>query len=573
MVDGVITIDGQGLVRSINPAACRMFGYADDELLGQSIGRLMGEPERGHHQRYIANYLAGGPARVIGHGRDVSGCRKDGSLFPMSLAVSRIERHGETLFIGLTRDITERKKAEAAIERLAFYDELTGLPNRRLLLDRLNQSLAGSRRKRRHGAVIFIDMDNFKSLNDTLGHGMGDRLLQAVAQRLGAALRSEDTVARWGGDEFVVLLQDLGAEREQALRHAEAAAEKLLRVLGQPYQLDDHAHHSTPSIGIVLWGDGETSSEELLKHADHAMYQAKAAGRNQLSFFDPVTQAALAERALLEAELREAIAARTLQLHYQPQVDRAGQLLGAELLLRWPHAERGWVSPADFIPLAEQTGLILPLGEQVLQQACEQLGRWARDPQLAGLTLAVNLSAHQFRQKGFLSLMQQLLARNEVPAGRLKIELTESTLLEDVDAAISLMRQLRALGLSFSLDDFGTGYSSLAYLKLLPLQQLKIDQSFVRDLLTEPNARAIALAIIQLGASLGLEVIAEGVETEAQREELAGQGCHAFQGWLFSRALPVAGFETWARRWSVGAAPGPMASGPAPAPRPATAAA
>jgi diguanylate cyclase (GGDEF)-like protein/PAS domain S-box-containing protein len=550
MVDGVITIDVQGRVESLNPAACAMFGYQAHELLGRNVSILMPEHDARQHGGYMSRYLAGGAARIIGKGRDVEGRRADGSVFPMSLAVSRIEHEGRTRFIGLTRDITERKRAEAEIERLAFYDALTGLPNRRLLLDRLRQALAASRRKARRGAVMFIDMDNFKSINDTLGHGIGDRLLQDVARRLQAVLRTDDTVARWGGDEFVVLLQDLGAQQQDAVLHAEAAAEKLLRVLGQPYTLGGQQHHSTPSIGIVLWGEEGGDCEELLKHADHAMYQAKSAGRNRLCFFDPATQAAMAERALLEAELRRAVDLQQLELHCQPQVARDGRLMGGELLMRWRHAERGFISPAQFIPLAEQTGLIAPLGEWALQQCCAWLSRWTEDPALAPLTLAVNLSALQLRQKGFLGLMQQQLARSGVPAGRLKIELTESALLEDTEAVIGLMAQLRALGLQFSLDDFGTGYSSLAYLKRLPLTQLKIDQSFVRDLLEEPNARAIARAIIQMGDSLGLEVIAEGVETRAQRDLLAEQGCHAFQGWFYGRPMPIADFEALARTWS-----------------------
>jgi diguanylate cyclase (GGDEF)-like protein/PAS domain S-box-containing protein len=550
MVDGVVTLDAQGLIESVNPAACAMFGYEARALLGRNVGLLMPEPDRGRHAQYIARYLAGGAPRIIGRGRDVLGQRADGSVFPMSLAVSRVEYEGRTRFIGLTRDITARKNAEAEIERLAFYDALTGLPNRRLLLDRLKQALAASRRKSRHGAVLFIDMDNFKSINDTQGHGAGDLLLQHVARRLQAALRADDTVARWGGDEFVVLLQDLGAQADEASLHAEAAAEKLLRVLGQPYLLEGQQHHSTPSIGIVIWGEQGGDSEELLKHADHAMYQAKSAGRNRLCFFDPATQAAMAERTALETELRQAVDLQHLELHCQPQVSREGRLLGGELLLRWRHAQRGWISPAEFIPLAEQSGLIVPLGEWALQQCCARLARWAADPALASLTLAVNLSAIQLRQKGFLGLMQQLLARADVPAGRLKIELTESALLEDTEAVIRLMAELRALGLKFSLDDFGTGYSSLAYLKRLPLSQLKIDQSFVRDLLEEPNARAIARAIIQMGDSLGLEVIAEGVETADQRALLAEQGCHAFQGWLYGRPMPLADFEALARGWS-----------------------
>ncbi len=548
MVDGVITIDARGRIASFNPAASRMFGYAPEEVIGHNVSLLMPEPDASRHDSYIDNYMSGKTARVIGVGREVDGRRKSGSIFPMSLAVSRIERHGQPMFIGLTRDITERKRAEAAIERLAFYDPLTGLANRRLLLDRLNQALAASQRSGRHGAVLFIDLDNFKALNDTLGHGMGDRLLLSIAQRLQASLRAQDSVARWGGDEFVVLLQELGSERDPAALHAEAAAEKLLRVLGQPHQLDDVVHHSTPSIGIVLWGDEELSSEELLKRADHAMYQAKAAGRNRTCFFDPVTQTAMAERAALEADLRQALQQERFELHYQAQVNREGRVTGAEALLRWPHPERGWISPAVFIPLAEQTGLIGQLGDWVLDQACEKLRQWALDPALADLTLAVNVSAHQFRQKDFQARLQQQLSRSGAPAGRLKIELTESALVDDVEATISLMESLHRQGLSLSLDDFGTGYSSLAYLKRLPLNQLKIDRSFVRDLLSEPRDRAIARAIIQLGENLGLQVIAEGVETEDQRDVLQGLGCGAYQGYLFSRPLPLDQFLGLARR-------------------------
>lgn len=550
MVDGVITIDARGIIASFNPAASRIFGYTADEVIGRNVSMLMPEPDASHHDGYLHNYMRGQQPRVIGVGRDVDGRRKGGNIFPMNLAVSRVEHQGEVVFIGLIRDITERKKAEAQIERLAFYDPLTGLPNRRLLLDRLGQALSSSQRTGRRGAVLFIDLDNFKSLNDTLGHGMGDRLLLSIAQRLQSALRAQDSVARWGGDEFVVLLQDLGSDADTAARHAEAAGEKLLRVLGQPHHLDNHVHHSTPSIGIVLWGETPTSSDELLKHADHAMYQAKAAGRNQLCFFDPVTQAAMAERAALEAELRLALERGQLDLHYQPQVDRQGQLIGAEALLRWRHPERGWISPAVFIPLAEQTGLIAQLGEWVIEQACLRLGQWVGDAQLAPLTLAVNVSVHQFRQKGFLGLMQQQLARSGAPTDRLKLEITESALATDIESMIQLMDALRQQGLRLSLDDFGTGYSSLAYLKRLPLSQLKIDKSFVDDLLTDPDDRAIAHTIIQLGDNLGLNVLAEGVETEAQRELLQQLGCDAFQGYLFSRPLPLGAFIDLVRQWT-----------------------
>ncbi|MFG6447713.1 EAL domain-containing protein [Roseateles sp. BYS180W] len=555
MLDGVITTDASGVIESINPAACRMFGYPMEELLGRNVNVLMPLPDSQHHKQYIANYFSHGVARVIGQNRDVSGLRKDGTVFPMTLGLSQIEREGQPLFVGLTRDITERKQVEAEIERLAFYDALTELPNRRLLMDRLQHALVSARRHSRSGALLFIDLDHFKVLNDNKGHSMGDLMLKEVAQRIQRVLRADDTVARWGGDEFVVVLQDLGSSTEPGARSvevaAEVAAEKLLHVLGQPYQLDGYLHHSTPSIGIVLWGGSPVANpEDLLKAADHAMYQAKSQGRNRICFFDPRVQAEMAERIALELDLRSALQAGELELHCQAQVGRSGQLIGGELLLRWRHPTRGWISPAVFIPLAEQTGLIEPLGQWVLRQTCELLGRWATDPLLAPLSLAVNLSVRQFRQKGFADHLIDLLQRSSVPAHSLKLEITESAVIEDVEAVIALMEQLRALGLRFSLDDFGTGYSSLAYLKRLPLAQLKIDQSFVRDLLTEANARAIAHAVIQMGNSLGLDVIAEGVETDAQHALLGRMGCHAFQGYRFARPVPLPDFERLVYHWN-----------------------
>ena len=457
--------------------------------------------------------------------------------------------NGELLgTVGFARDITERKTTDEEIKRLAFYDSLTHLPNRRLLHDRLKHALASSTRSGKPVAVLFIDLDNFKTLNDTLGHHVGDLLLQQVADRLSACVREGDTVARLGGDEFVVVLEDLSNALYEAATHAENVGEKILASLNQPYDLAGHPCASTPSIGIALFADPETTIDELMKRADVAMYQAKDAGRNTLRFFDPEMQAAVAARVALEADLREGLELAQLLLHYQVQVDGTGRVTGAEALVRWQHPKRGLVSPAEFIPLAEETGLILPLGDWVLATACHQLVAWARQPETAHLTLAVNVSARQFRRKDFVRQVRTILEGSGAKPQQLKLELTESLLLEDVEDIIAKMNALKGLGVSFSLDDFGTGYSSLAYLKRLPLDQLKIDQSFVRDILTDPNDAAIARTIVALAESLGLAVIAEGVETKAQREFLASAGCHACQGYLFGRPLPAEAFGELIRR-------------------------
>ncbi|MCB1942706.1 MAG: EAL domain-containing protein, partial [Candidatus Accumulibacter sp.] len=403
-----------------------------------------------------------------------------------------------------------------------------------------------SSRHERQGALLFIDLDNFKTLNDTLGHDMGDRLLQHVARRLSDCVRERDTVARLGGDEFVVMLEDLGRRPEDAAAQTRNVAGKILDVLNQPYDLTGHEYHNTPSIGITLFGDGKDGIDELMKRADLAMYEAKAAGRNTLRFFDPQMQAVVTARASLEKDLRDALHKRELVLFYQPQVDVTGRVIGAEALLRWQHPQRGMVSPGEFIPLAEETGLILPLGLWVLETASAQSVVWATGR--PDFTVSVNVSARQFRQANFVEQVLAVLARSGAEPKHLKLELTESMLFDNVQEMIAKMSALKDRGVGFSLDDFGTGYSSLSYLKRLPLDQLKIDQSFVRDLLTDPNDEVIARTIIALASTLGLAVIAEGVETVEQRDALEAQGCHAYQGYLFSRPLPVAEFDVFLQR-------------------------
>ena len=440
---------------------------------------------------------------------------------------------------GIGRDISARKHTEDETQRLAFYDTLTGLPNRRLVMDRLSQALAGSARNRRHGALLFIDLDNFKDLNDTLGHDVGDQLLQQVANRLVTCLREGDTAGRFGGDEFVVMLDGLSESSSEAANQAELVGEKILDQLNEPYDLVGKQHSSTPSIGITLFRGNQLDLEELFKRADVAMYQAKAAGRNTLRFYDPQMQAAVMARAALDADLRQGLQRRELLLYYQPVVDIAGRITGLEALLRWQHPARGLVAPGEFIALAEQTGLILPIGQWVLQQACQQLVAWASQPSTQELTLAVNVSARQFRQVDFVPQVLALLDDTGANPQRLKLELTESVLLSDVEDAIRKMSALRERGVRFALDDFGTGYSSLSYLKRLPLDQLKIDQSFVRDVLTDPNDAAIVRTILALADSMDLIAVAEGVETEGQRQFLLDSGCFVFQGYLFGRPAPL----------------------------------
>lgn len=535
MVDAVITINAHGQMESFNPAACAMFGYTTDEVIGNNVSMLMPQPHRRQHDSYLSNFRTSGEARIIGRPRELEGQRKDGTIFPINLSVSKLELPGRTTFIGLIMDITQRRQNEDEIHRLAFFDPLTNLPNRRLLLDQLRHAMSSANRSGQRGAVMLLDLDHFKQINDSLGHTAGDALLLQVAQRLQACVRDGDILARLGGDEFVLVLEALAGADSDAAYRAEAIASKLLNVLGEPYNLQGKAYTCTPSIGLVLFPKNHETMDELLKQADAAMYQAKAAGRNRVCFFDFALQAAAQARESLAEAIRQALVRHEFLLFYQIQVQEDGTIQGVEALVRWQHPTRGMVSPAQFIPLAEETGLILPLGQWVLETACAQLVVWAKTPQTAAWSVAVNVSALQFAQTDFVTHVLLTLERTGANPRLLKLELTESMLVGNVDAIINRMNDLRARGVRFSLDDFGTGYSSLSYLKRLPLAQLKIDQSFVRDLLDDPNDAVIAQTIVHLGHSLGLLVIAEGVENQAQRDELARMGCDAFQGYFFGR--------------------------------------
>ena len=521
----------------------RDFGWTQTDLIGKTSLEVGLWPDPAMRAAWVDVLRETG--RVIDY--ETVWLHKNGARRDVSISGEIIDIDGQTCILVYGTDITQRKEAQEQIQNLAFFDPLTQLPNRRLLINRLEQAMASGSRHQRQAALLFIDLDNFKTLNDSYGHDRGDLLLQQVAQRLVACIREGDTVARLGGDEFVVMLEDLSSDTLEATLQAKAVGETVLHTLNKDYQLAKNLHHSTPSIGVTLFGGIHESIEEPLKRADLAMYQAKAAGRNTLRFFDPQMQAVMAARSSLELGLREALAQGQLVLHYQPQVTSNGTILGAEALVRWRHPERGMVSPAEFIPLAEETGLILPLGNWVLHTACAQLAAWAHNPDTANLSISVNVSVRQFYQNDFVEQVLGALAQTGANAHRLKLELTESLLVTHVEDVIAKMNTLQARGVGFSLDDFGTGYSSLAYLKRLPLDQLKIDQGFVRDILIDANDAAIAKMVIVLADSLGLTVIAEGVETQAQQDALLAQGCHTYQGYLFSRPVAIEDFEACLR--------------------------
>lgn len=540
--EAILITSAEANILRVNQAFQEITGYQSDEVVGHN-------PRIFQSGRHDAEFYRGMWAMLLSTGKwsgEIWGKRKNGEIYPKAMTITAVydAKQQVTNYVAVFRDISLHKKTEQEIHLLAFYDPLTQLPNRRLLVDRLQRAMPVSMRTGKHCALLFLDLDHFKTINDTQGHAIGDLLLVVVAHRLQGCVREGDSVARLGGDEFVVVLEELSVQANEAATQTELIAEKIRYELGRPYSLNDYECLATPSIGVCLFRGHQESVENLLKHADVAMYQAKMAGRNTVCFFDPQMQIALDVRAELEADLRHALRKQQFYLSYQVQVDSYRRPLGAEALLRWQHPERGLVSPVGFIPLAEETGLIVPIGLWVLQEACAQLNAWQDDPLMRRLTLAVNVSAKQFRQPDFVAQIQRILVESGVQTSLLKIELTESTVLENVQDTIGKMRELKQLGVSFSMDDFGTGYSSLQYLKQLPLDQIKIDQSFVRDIVSDANDAAIVQAIIAISAALSLVVIAEGVETEEQYRFLDEHGCCSFQGYWFGKPMLVAEFES-----------------------------
>ncbi|MDO9011611.1 MAG: EAL domain-containing protein [Gallionella sp.] len=540
---GLIVVNDTLKVRSVNRSFREMFGLKNGEdVSGRELEDILPLPDLRQQAQAV---LAGGMAL---RGIDAALGEKWLRLTITGIRLAEEEEEEEEDLLVIVEDITKLKAQAAHIEQLAFYDPLTGLPNRSLLRDRVQRALTHSTRHMNHGAILFIDLDNFKALNDTKGHNIGDLLLIEAAKRLQDCIRSGDTVARLGGDEFVVVLDELNEDTRQAAAQAQDIGEKVLASLNQPFNLQGFEHYSSASIGISLFRDNEIGMDDLFRHADTAMYQAKTSGRNTLRFFDPDMQASLEARSTLEADLRQALSQQQFNLFFQIQVNAANRPIGAEALLRWRHPERGLVSPLQFIPLAEDTGLILPIGLWVLEAACAQIKAWEANPLACELQLAVNVSARQFHQPDFVEQVRAALKKTGADPARLKLELTESVVLNNINDAVVKMRDLKEVGVRFSMDDFGTGYSSLSYLTQLPLDQLKIDLSFVHNIGIKPTDAVIVQTIISMGNSLGMEVMAEGVETEAQRDFLERNGCHAYQGYLFSKPVPIEEFEGLIRR-------------------------
>ena len=514
-----------------------------DELVGKSDFELSW---RDQAEQYRANDLevlrSGTPKLNIEEPQTTP----DGRT--ICLHTSKVPLYGEdgTLIgvLGVYLDITDRKRAEEQIRHLAYFDSLTGLPNRAHFSESLNRAIQASAISGQYGALFMLDLDNFKDLNDSRGHHVGDQLIVAVGKRLAASLTEDDVVARLGGDEFVVIVNALGTSRAEAEKRTWQNAEKIRLALMKPYALndDDQRHYTTASIGATLIFGAEEESGTLLRQADLALYQAKRAGRNMVRFFDAAMQTATEARARMAAGLRYGIAHDELRVFFQPQVDARGRLIGAEALARWFPADAEPIPPDTFIPLAEETGMIRDIGTWMLVQACRQLARWGEDAGTRSLVLAINVSAHQFRQPDFVEQVRSQIQEYAIDPTRLRLEITESAILNDVEGAVESMRWLKQLGVKFSLDDFGTGYSSLSYLKRLPIDEIKIDRTFVNDISNEQSDTTIVRAIIAMSHSLGISVIAEGVETEIQREFLLRHRCEQFQGFLFGKPLPL---EEW----------------------------
>lgn len=530
---GILVVNSRGEVETYNFAAQRMFGHAPEAVLGRSVSQLIPHV-CGEKGACFERLVESGDATLTGTGREMTGLRRDGTPFPLEIRVSRLTCPRQTLYVAAVRDISERKAQEARMLHLAHHDPLTGLANRALLQDRLQQAILRAARAGDHVGVLFMDLDHFKTINDSLGHQVGDRLLKTVANRIAGCLREGDTVARQGGDEFIVVLPAVTRFEDVGM-----VASKILAAVSAPYHIDGQELHTGASIGVAVYPEDGQDVDTLLRHADTAMYYAKGTGRSNYQFFAPEMNRAARERLQLETSLRHALDRREFSLEFQPIVGLGdNRARGAEALLRW-RPERGPVAPDRFIPVAEETGLIVPIGEWVLREACAQFRSWqARECPLS--RVVVNLSARQFAQRNLVSVVRRALDEAELAPEHLGLEITESLLMANPVEAIRVLTLLSDMGIQISVDDFGTGYSSLSYLKRFPIHKIKIDRSFVRDLATDPEDAAIVTAIIAMAHSLDCSVVAEGVETEEQLAFLRERGCDEYQGYYFSRPLPGA---------------------------------
>lgn len=546
-VDAAIYIKGTDFrYRYVNRKVAQVFGTPADQVVGKRdedfFDRRTADNIRRNDSRVLQEKIRLSTEEV---NQNLGG---DTEQVYLSVKLPLLDPSGQVYALcGISTDVTEQRQATEEIHRLAYFDPLTQLPNRRALLDRMAREMALAQRNGRNGALVFIDLDHFKDVNDLLGHAAGDELLRSIATRLSGTLRNTDTLARIGGDEFVLLLSDLDSDRDQAADQALSTARKLKVCFGQPVQLAERPYTVTASMGIALFTDAAGTPDNLLRWADMAMYAAKDSGRNEIRFFNADMQTRAEAHAELLQDVRRAIQHKEFILHYQPQVDVDGQLCGIEALVRWQHPDKGLVPPGTFINAIEHTDLMVPLGQDILHMACSQLAQWQHlptPPLLATWRLAINISAKQFHHAHFVDHVKHAIDQTGANPHRIELELTESLLLDNVDAVIEKMTQLQTMGIAFSLDDFGTGYSSLSYLKRLPLYKIKIDQSFVHDLDSNANSQAIVRTIVALGDSLELKVIAEGVETPAQKAQLLQLGCHQYQGYLFSRPLAADELQT-----------------------------
>jgi diguanylate cyclase (GGDEF)-like protein/PAS domain S-box-containing protein len=544
-LDAIVTIDDKGLLVEFNPAAEKMFGYSKAQVIGKPMAEVIIPPNmrQAHHAGH-QQYTLTGQQHIFNRRLELTAMRHDGTEFPVELTLTGLNEDGLSLVTGFIRDISEQKKARREIEKFAYYDVLTGLPNRRLLVDRFQHAVLISQRTNTHCALIFIDLDNFKILNDTKGHDVGDQLLIEVAKRIQASLRAGDTVARLSGDEFVVILEGLNENINLAYQQTSEVAQKLLEKLNATYNLNLFEFNTSASLGVTIFKDDAIDNFELhLRHADTAMYQSKAAGRNTYRFYDEYTQEGVEKRLALEASLSLAVKHKELELNYQSIVDAKQNIIAAEVLLRWQHPEFGEIHPKEFVPIAEKNNQIIKIGRWVLQTACEQIKVWQTHPKLSEIRLSVNISAKQFLYINFIKELREILSHTGINPDLLKLELTETAVIDNIEDVISKMLILKKMGIRVSLDDFGIGHSSLVYLKKLPVTQIKIDQSFVHDVLTDSNDAAIIKMVLAVGKTINCDIIAEGVEQLEQFELLKEFGCHYFQGYYFSKPLTATNFE------------------------------